>query len=226
MSKVIRISEEIFTRLQEISEPLVDTPASAIARLLDHYSGTLPEKVEVNNMGSLISINAQGLFLAPASQENIHATLLNAKPIEFARDYLSPEEFETMKNALSGKDSFHSWAMTKNSRSRFDAMLIGDMVLFTSKGSGKFSYSATVVHKVENLHLGEALWSVVPGLPWELIYFLDNVQRINIPKEKLIRILGYNPGYVVPGIIRVDPPRIVKALGKNTNLTDLLKTLE
>jgi hypothetical protein len=226
MSKVIRISEEIFTRLQEISEPLVDTPASVISRLLDHYSGTTPEKVEVNNMGSLNSINAQGLFLAPASQENIHETILNAVSLEYARNYLSPGQLETMAEALPSEDSFHCWAMTKNSRSRFDSMLVGDMVLFTSKGSGKFSYSAKVVLKLESLSLGEALWSVVPGLPWELIYFLEDIKSINIPKEKLIRVLGYSPGFVVPGIIRVDPPRIVKALGKHTNLTDLLKTLE
>ena len=222
MSKVIRISEETFTRLQEISEPLVDTPASVIARLLDHYSGTIPAKVEVNNMGSLNSINAQGLFLAPASQENIHATILNTKPLEFAKNYLDPSEYEALKLALTGNNSFHCWAMTKNSRSRYDAMLIGDMVLFTSKGSGKFSYAATVVHKVENIRLGEALWSVVPGLPWELIYFLEDVRAINIPKEKLIRVLGYSPGYVVPGIIRVDTTRIIKALGNHKSLDEML----
>ncbi|WP_039895314.1 T4SS efffector SepA family protein [Lyngbya sp. PCC 8106] len=37
MSKVIRISNQIFTRLQEIAEPLTDTPASVIERLLDFY---------------------------------------------------------------------------------------------------------------------------------------------------------------------------------------------
>ena len=225
MSKVIRISEETFTRLQEISEPLVDTPARVIARLLDHYSGVTPEKVE-KTMGTANSINAQGLFLAPASQENIHETILNAVSLDYARGYLNPDQLETMAKALPSEDSFHCWAMTKNSRSRFDSMLVGDMVLFTSKGSGKFSYSAKVVHKLESLSLGEALWSIVPGLPWELIYFLDDIKSINIPKEKLIRALGYSPGFVVPGIIRVDSSRIVRALGKFTNLPDLLRTLE
>ncbi|MEA5522158.1 T4SS efffector SepA family protein [Limnoraphis robusta] len=37
MSKVIRISNQIFTRLQEIAEPLTDTPATVIERLLDFY---------------------------------------------------------------------------------------------------------------------------------------------------------------------------------------------
>lgn len=37
MSKVIRISEETFIRLQEHAEPLVDTPATVIERMLDYY---------------------------------------------------------------------------------------------------------------------------------------------------------------------------------------------
>ena len=37
MSKVIRISESIFRRLQGLAVPLEDTPASVIERLLDFY---------------------------------------------------------------------------------------------------------------------------------------------------------------------------------------------
>lgn len=37
MSKVIRISNQIFTRLQDIAEPFTDTPATVIERLLDFY---------------------------------------------------------------------------------------------------------------------------------------------------------------------------------------------
>ncbi|WP_013322567.1 T4SS efffector SepA family protein [Gloeothece verrucosa] len=36
-SRVIRISESIFTRLQSHAEPLVDTPATVIEKLLDYY---------------------------------------------------------------------------------------------------------------------------------------------------------------------------------------------
>ena len=37
MGKIIRISDEIFTRLQSHAEPLVDTPARVIERVLDFY---------------------------------------------------------------------------------------------------------------------------------------------------------------------------------------------
>lgn len=37
MSPVIRLPEDVFRRLQGVASPLVDTPASVIERLLDHY---------------------------------------------------------------------------------------------------------------------------------------------------------------------------------------------
>ena len=39
MSRVIRIPEEIYKRLQALATPFVDTPASVIERLLDAYDG-------------------------------------------------------------------------------------------------------------------------------------------------------------------------------------------
>src|SRR5437870_894320 len=39
MSGVIRISADVFERLQKHAEPLVDTPADVISRLLDSYDG-------------------------------------------------------------------------------------------------------------------------------------------------------------------------------------------
>ncbi|MDL1969821.1 MAG: hypothetical protein LWW94_02390 [Candidatus Desulfofervidaceae bacterium] len=54
MSRVIRISESIFQRLQKLAVPLVDTPASVIEKLLDYYdshqndAGVLPIKSDSN----------------------------------------------------------------------------------------------------------------------------------------------------------------------------------
>jgi len=45
MTPVIRVPDDVFRRLQGVASPLVDTPASVIERLLDHYEasrGTAP----------------------------------------------------------------------------------------------------------------------------------------------------------------------------------------
>ena len=49
MSPVIRISDEIFKRLQKLATPLVDTPASVIGKLLDRYENSPSVKTKINN---------------------------------------------------------------------------------------------------------------------------------------------------------------------------------
>lgn len=237
MSKVIRISESIFSRLQQLSTPLVDTPASVIERVLEYYeeSHRLETKTEsqhktpgdrVNSSTSMRNDLAQpGLYLAPANKENLDATIIRSKPISLAEPYLTQEQFMVLKQSLKGKENFRCWAMTKNSRSEFNKMNAGDLVLFTSKGTGRFSYQGHVICKLESAKLGEALWSVVPNLPWELIYFLEDVTHIDVSKENLVNALGYDPGYVVPGINRVSPERVQNVIDMYGSIPRLITAL-
>jgi hypothetical protein len=69
---------------------------------------------------------------------------------------------------------------------------------------------------------GEALWPVVPGLPWKYIYVLDRVRRIDLPKDQLLRKLGYEPNYPVYGFIRVTPSRVREAVSSAGSIDGLL----
>lgn len=229
MSKVIRISDTIFSRLQQYSTPLVDTPASVIERVLDYYEKSHRFEKRSSTSHSPTNtkqeVNKIGLYLAPASKENLETTIIKSKPLIVAKSNLSQEQFKALEHGLKGKEKIHCWAMTKNSRSKFNAMNKGDLVLFTSKGTGRFSYIAKVIYKLESALLGEALWSVVPGLPWELIYFLEDINRINVPKEKLVSALGYDQGYVVPGIVRVSSERVQNIINVYGSIPKLISAL-
>ncbi|WP_438026381.1 HNH endonuclease [Sorangium sp. So ce233] len=93
--------------------------------------------------------------------------------------------------------------MTVTKRRTFDAMVPGDDVLMTTKGTGRFTRYAQVTFKVENRGLGEHLWPVRGERPWELIYFLRNIREIDVDKSKLVADLGYEPTFQVFGAIRV-----------------------
>lgn len=235
MSKVIRISQSIFSRLQKLSIPLIDTPASVIERLLNYYeklhdkdtsassvSRTSINKTEVN---ASQDFEATGLYLAPATKQNLETTIVRSQPIDRAKPFLGQEQYELLEQALKGDKVFRCWAMTKNSRSKFNAMKKGDWVLFTSKGTGRFSYVGRVICKLESAELGRSLWSVVPGLPWELIYFFKDVTPVNIPKETLVSALGFDQGYVVPGIIRVSSERVNSIIGQYGSISELISKL-
>jgi len=68
---------------------------------------------------------------------------------------------------------------------------------------GKFDFSGKVIYKTENLELGKFLWDFVANLPWSLIYFLDNVKRIDIRQPVLVSTLGYMRNDRVRGVRKV-----------------------
>lgn len=230
MSKVIRISDSIFSRLQQYSVPLIDSPASVIERILDFYDKNyLPvDEDMIKKKTRTFPFERRemiGLYLAPANKENFDATIINAQPLSIVKSILPREEFEEIELNFKGKKYFRCWAMTKNSRSKFSSMKNGDIVLFTCKGTGQFSHCGKVICKLENAILGKKLWSVVPGLPWELIYFLDDLHEINISKEKVVSSIGYDQGYVVPGVIRVSSERVENIINLYGSISNFLSKL-
>ncbi len=114
--------------------------------------------------------------------------------------------------------------MTAGSRSYFQSMKRGDVVLLTVKGTARFDYKGTVVTTLKSERLGNALWSEMQDKPWELIYVLEGITRINIKKSELVSDLGYDSGYVVPGVIRVDPTRVRRAVSRGGVVEQVLRS--
>lgn len=233
MAPVIRVSDEVFRRLQALSKPLIDTPSSVIARLLDEVeerrestesssgplpaAGTLPASTERSP-----ALRSKGLYLAPASTENLRATITRSIPLQSVRDTLTASQYESLTAIAGDSGELRCWAMTESRRAVFTTMRHGDVVLFTERGTGTFGYSARIAGKIESEKLGERLWSVVPGLPWKLIYFLSDVKRVQLHKGGLLKALGFAQAYRVPGIIRVEPERLELAVRSFGSLERLL----
>lgn len=220
MSPVVRITKELFRRLQAYGRPLVDTPSSVIERVLDAYEAKVPESpvgttgsARIATDSSLASGAAPQLFLAPASGENLRATIARPASFHAVRSALTESEAQRIEHMLGGQDSLRCWAMTESRRGVWSSMRTGDVVLLTEKNSGRFSYRGTIVGRIDSQRLGDALWSVVPGKPWNLIYVLTDVRPVDIPKSHLVSALGFDPDFRVPGIIRVDERRLKPALG-------------
>jgi hypothetical protein len=229
-SKVIRIPEEVFFRLQNQAKPLVDTPGSVISRLLDYYeehAEGASKSEEVNPMYATQlrvrepQTSTPNLFLAPATKENVKATIEGSVSLEEAARYVRADQLASLQRALGDKITFRCWAMTEGSRTYFQNMRRSDIVLLTVKSSGRFEYKGTILTKLESASLGNALWSETQDKPWELIYVFEDVKKINIRKSQLVSELGYQPGYVVPGVIRVDPVRVLRARGQGGTVDDV-----
>jgi len=136
------------------------------------------------------------VFLVPASQENIDATIKRVVPFDAAKTYLSEEFFEVLRNAYSADATgFHCWAFAREARaiSFFSKIEIGDIVLMSIRGTGGFSYACKVCFKGVLPELGRHLWPVVPGEPWDYIYFVSDILPVEIDKGEFMADLGYSP---------------------------------
>ena len=165
------------------------------------------------------------LFLVPASQENIHTTILNSVDISVAKEFLSLSEFSRLQRVLGSEKQFHCWAMTEKRSSYFWTMQPGDVVLLTLKGSELFEYMCEVFHKMKSERLGKHLWPYTPRGPWTLIYCLRNIEKINVDKDSLVSALGFSSKYKVPGIIHVERNRLGKVFKKYGSVQQFLEAV-
>jgi hypothetical protein len=220
VAPVIRISDEVFRRLQRLSEPLVDTPSSVIERVIEHYEksppgGPRPSSVlvrEVQTQTVLTEAPGFGLYLVPATKENLRISIRQTVPIAVARESLTPEKFSSLEEAIAPANEFRCWATTDSNKAVFESMKNGDVVLLTEKGTGRFNFRARVRAKVVSEELARRLWPVVPGLPWKYIYLLDDVQPANLKKDCVVENLGYDRSFWVPGHLRVNPEKLAAAI--------------
>lgn len=225
MSKVVRISDDAFTRLQKLAEPLVDTPSSVIDKLLDEHESSLAKNKTNEPMKSYNTKLNPNLFLVPADETNIKQSIQKKVKFNNAAKFLSNSEEEKLEAVLDETNEFNCWAMTESNRSTFRSMKKGDCVLLSEKGTGKFNFTGTVKGKFESKALGNNLWSFTPGKPWSLIYILGDLRVLNINKQEMVKTLGYKANYHVPGVIRVQKENLACALSEYEDIDLMLNAL-
>ena len=164
--------------------------------------------------------SGKSLFLAPGSKENIEDSIKNPVSLETAKRFLYPNSFNTLENGAQGIKGFYCFGMKPGSQGNFENMKSGDCVIFKTNGIPKFEYKGTVILKVKHPALGKELWGV--GKDWDLIYFMKNMERINIDYQRLIGELGYNENYKLRGINRVRTERMVIIRRKYGNIKNFL----
>jgi hypothetical protein len=159
------------------------------------------------------------LYFAPATRENLECSIEKDVPLARLASHVPDDTLQEIQ-ALAGMEGIRCWAMTHPKRSIFDAMQPGDIVLFSEKATKRFTHYAQVTFKLVSKALGDELWPVQEENPWELIYFLRNIRRIDILKSEFVVKFGYDPNFVVPGVIRVPDKNIRTFESKNGPLGD------
>jgi hypothetical protein len=237
MSPVIRMSDDVFRRLQRVSEPLVDTPSQVIDRILEHYERSAPAARVSRDSSSRFEVaqpslnhpQADGsrlsgqpdvrLFIAPAGDANLRRTITEQVEMSAVEALLSNSQLEDLKSVLGNSGGFHCWALTESRRSVFDAMRLGDLVILITPYT---AFTGKIQYKLINEKLGNYLWPSQPRLPWKFVYLLTDVRQRRIQKGRLNDAFGYKPSHVFPGVSRVRPEPLRVALDKYGTIEKLL----
>jgi hypothetical protein len=99
------------------------------------------------------------------------------------------------------------WGVTAGSKDinlhKWERIRAGDIVLFTA--NMRIFASGVVTHKLYNQELALELWGwKEKDVTWEYVYFLDEIQEIDIPVQKLNEVIGYSVNNPVRGFTVLD----------------------
>lgn len=166
-----------------------------------------------------------GLLLAPASRLNLKKSIETPVSLQFARLFL-PEIFIKTLLRESGEEGIRCFAVSSGRPGLYKKIEKGDEVLFSERATGKFTHYGEVIAKTDNLLFGDALWPIKMNNAWEYIYFLKNIQFVDINKRHFVRALGFAPNYSVPGTIKVKKEQHQKYLSIKNNIDFLGKPLK
>lgn len=156
------------------------------------------------------------LVLQPASSaaSRRHYRDTVSSPIKIAdvRELLSPYERQRLK-ASHPSGEFRCWGVTATPtiQRQWDRIDRGDVGFFS--GSGKIYAKATITFKSHNEALARHLWgNNKSGKTWELMYFLSEVEDLEIPYSAFNAVLGYKLNNVIQGFMVLQGEKALKVL--------------
>ncbi|MEX1997827.1 MAG: hypothetical protein WEA04_04105 [Candidatus Andersenbacteria bacterium] len=160
-----------------------------------------------------------------AAERHFEDTVQQKRQLSEVRQYLPQEEVENLERIYHGA-SFIVWGAVPGpmNEQRWQAMAPGDAVLIYNKGYVRaIGEIAATVHSKE---LARHFWrETAEGETWELIYFIVNEQRVNVPLSKINPLFGYKGNYSPQGLTMVDSKKVQKFSQQYGDILGVVQTL-
>jgi hypothetical protein len=136
----------------------------------------------------------------PVAQQHYVDSIGKPVPRETIVPYLSTTQLQQFDAACG--DQTAVWGVTPGKRgqnkAKWSHLAPGDIALFYR--SQRIFSMGRIVLTMQNEELAASLWSrTEDGVTWEYLYFLDDLQEIDIHVSKYNAALGYAPTNIVQG---------------------------
>ena len=162
----------------------------------------------------------------PAAQRHFEDTIKRKRSVSEVRQFLPPEQVNNLENIYHGSD-FIVWGSVPGpmNEPRWEKMDPGDVVLIYN--GGYIQFAGEVAAKTRSKELARHFWREdKDNTTWELMYFIVNEERVNVPLSKLNPLFGYKENYAPRGFTQIDPEKVKTFASSFGDVLGALKTLE
>src|SRR5882762_10065911 len=175
--------------------------------------------------------NSRKVFLVvaggnAAAEQHFEDTIQRKRAIGEVRRFLPSREIENLENIYHGSN-FIVWGAVPGpmNESRWQRMEPGDVVLIYNHGS--ICFAGEIAAKARNRELARYFWKENgAGSTWELMYFIVNEERADVPIEKLNPLFGYQTNYRPQGFSMINDAAVSNFAQSYGDILGVLKTLE
>jgi hypothetical protein len=191
--------------------------------------------LELCNSGRIMTRMRHGalrkVFLVVAggnadAERHFEDTIQRTRTLEEVRGFLPPKEIEQLERIYHGSN-FIVWGAVPGpmNESRWEKMSAGDVVLIYN--NGRIRFAGEIAAKVRNRELARYFWKEnEAGNTWELMYFIVNEERTDVPIEKLNPLFGYQSNYRPQGFSMINEAAVSNFARNYGDILGVLKTLE
>lgn len=181
--------------------------------------------------GPMSNRNSRKVFIVlaggnPAAQRNFEDTIQRKRTLQEVKTFLPPEQIDNLERIYHGSN-FIVWGSVPGpmNESRWERMTPGDVVLIYN--NGRIRFAGEVAAKVRNKDLARYFWREdETGSTWELIYFIVNEERTDVPIEKLNPLFGYQARFRPQGFLMINEAAVSNFTQNYGDILGVLKRLE
>lgn len=153
------------------------------------------------------------LFLSPADPVNARKSLQTSVNLSEVDDALrDPIKFANLIDDIGRSRPAYCWAARASKKGVFHKMRKGDEVLFSLTGTGRFDYLGVISATLISERFAAVFWQDSLLLDWPFVFFLSGMHKIDLPKPKLRKLLGYDENDRFQGLRTVLQTRLNGAL--------------
>ena len=175
--------------------------------------------------------NSRKVFLVvaggnPSAERHFEDTIQRKRTLQEVRGFLPSQEIENLEKIYHGSN-FIVWGAVPGpmNESRWEKMAPGDVVLIYN--SGRIRFAGEIAAKVRNKELARYFWKENDtGTTWEFMYFIVNVEKTDVPIEKLNPLFGYQSNYRPQGFSMINEAAVANFAQNYGDILGVLKTLE